>query len=93
MMRTVVAALCLTLTGCSMFSTTVPVARKFPEAPAKLMEACPESLQIPQGAKWSEVLTIVNKNYSSYHAGRARQSSWIEWYDAQKKIFDEVNNN
>ena len=90
MMKIVVAALCLTLAGCSMFSTTVPVARTFPAAPAELMEACPELLQTPQGAKLSEVLTVVNKNYSSYHACRTRQDAWIEWYSAQKKIFDEV---
>lgn len=90
MMRMAVAALCMTLTGCSMFSTTVPVERKFPDAPAELMQACPELMQTPQGAKLSEVLTVVNKNYSTYHECRARQDAWIEWYSAQKKIFDEV---
>lgn len=90
MMRLLVAALLITLSGCSMFSTTVPVARKFPDAPSELMQACPELMQTPQGSKLSEVLTIVNKNYSTYHECRARQEAWIEWYSAQKQIFDEV---
>lgn len=90
MMKTTVVAVCLTLSGCSMFSTTVPVARKFPDVPAEMQQACPELLQTPAGAKLSEVLTIVNKNYSSYHTCRARQEAWIEWYAAQKKIFEEV---
>ena len=90
MMKIIIATLCITLAGCSMFSTTVPVKQKFPDAPAELMQVCPELLQTPQGAKLSEVLTVVNKNYSAYHECRTRQEAWIEWYSAQKKIFDEV---
>ena len=37
----------VTLVGC----TTVPVARKFPEAPQTLMEKCPELKKLAEDAK------------------------------------------
>jgi hypothetical protein len=90
MMKIIVVGLCLILSGCSLFSTSVPVERHFPDVPTELKVECPDLQQTPPGAKLSEVLSVVTKNYSTYHECRARQSSWIEWYDAQKKIFEEV---
>ena len=77
----------LLLAGCS---TPVPVARKFPDVPSELMEDCQTLQQTQDNAKLSEVITIVTKNYSQYHECRARQAAWKEWYDSQKKIFEEV---
>jgi len=80
------ALLSLLLIGCS----AVPVERKFPAVPADLLKTCPALAQTPQGAKFSEVLTIVNDNYAEYHQCRAKTAAWIDWYNQQKKIFDEV---
>ena len=80
------ALLSLLLIGCS----AVPVERKFPAVPADLLKACPALAQTPQGAKFSEVLTIVNNTYAEYHQCRAKTQAWVQWYTEQKKIFDEV---
>ncbi len=82
-----ILTLMLLVTGCS---TTVPVARKFPEVPQDLKQACPTLQQTPAEAAFSDILSIVTTNYALYHECRARQDAWIEWYDAQKKVFDEV---
>jgi hypothetical protein len=74
------------LAGCS----TVPVERNFPAVPPALLTECPALAQTPQGAKFSEVLTIVNNNYAEYHQCRAKTEAWVQWYTEQKKIFDEV---
>ena len=77
----------LLLAGCS---TAVPVARHFPDVPEEIRSECPTLQQTQDNAKLSDVITIVTKNYSQYHECRAKQAAWIEWYDTQKKIFDEV---
>ena len=80
--------LALLITGCSV---TVPVKRKFPDVPPELKEKCVELNQLPEETqKLSEVLTSVTKNYSEYHLCKNKVDMWIEWYDTQKKIFDEV---
>jgi len=85
-MKAAVLLLTLFLLGCD----TVPVERTFPEVPAALLKECPALAQTPQGAKFSDVLNIVNDNYAEYHQCRAKTQSWIEWYTEQKKIFNEV---
>jgi hypothetical protein len=75
--------------GCA--TTAVPVARHFPDVPKELLEQCPSLKTVPEGTtKLSEVLTVVTDNYSTYHECRVKESSWIEWYKAQKSIFEEV---
>ena len=88
-MRTlIVLPLVLLLTGCL---TTAPVKPKFPEPVAELMKACPDLKEVPTGTtKLSEALTVITSNYAEYHLCRAKVDSWIEWYNEQKKIYDEV---
>ena len=77
----------LFLTGC----TVVPVDRKFPEAPKQLMVSCQElSLVNPNETKMSGVLTVVVENYTKYHECSIKVDSWVDWYNKQKKNFDEV---
>jgi hypothetical protein len=77
----------LFLTGCAV----VPVDRKFPEAPKQLMVPCQElSLINPDENKMSGVLTVVVENYTKYHECSIKVDSWIDWYNQQKKNFDEV---
>ena len=78
----------LLLAGCS---TTVPVARKFPEIPDSFKEPCPPLSQIKEGTtKLSEVITVVSDNYMEYHKCSDKVDMWIEWYTSQKEIFDSV---
>ena len=72
-------------------STTVPVTPSFPDAPAMLMEKCPE-LKIIQGEKVSIVdfTKTVSENYTTYYECSARNSAWQEWYTKQKKIWDDA---
>ena len=78
----------LQLAGCS---TTVPVARKFPEVPDVLMVPCPPLTQIKEGTtKLSEVIGVVTDNYFEYHKCSDKHDLWMEWYKAQKEIFDSV---
>ena len=83
----VVSLIALALVGCS---TTVPVTRKFPEAPQTLLEKCPELKQLAQDAKLSDVARTVVENYTQYQHCSNKSESWVEWYNTQKKIFEEV---
>jgi uncharacterized protein YcfL len=76
------------LVGCS---TTVPVKRNFPDVPTELMAECPNLKQVEKGTEQlSKVITVVTENYGQYHECKVKVSNWIEWYNSQKKIFDEV---
>jgi hypothetical protein len=78
----------LLLAGCS---TTVPVARKFPDVPVALKEPCKPLTQVKQDTtKLSEVITVVVDNYTEYHMCSTKVDMWIEWYSSQKEIFDSV---
>jgi hypothetical protein len=76
------------ITACS---TAVPVTQKFPEAPDMLMEKCPE-LKTIQGEKISIVdfTKTVSENYTTYYQCAAGKEAWIDWYDQQRKIWDQV---
>jgi hypothetical protein len=79
---------CLLLAGCS---TTVPVKRNFPDVPQVLKTPCPELKEVQEGTvRLSDVLSVVTDNYSQYHECKITVEAWIEWYDQQKKIFEEV---
>jgi uncharacterized protein YfeS len=87
-MKTLLALLiAVTLVGCS---TTVPVTRKFPEAPKTLIEKCPELKKLAQDAKLSDVARTVVGNYTQYQHCSNKSDAWVEWYNSQKKIFEEV---
>lgn len=80
--------LLLLLAGCS---TTVPVKRTFPNVPEELMAECPDLKSVPEGTtKLSEVLTVVTENYGQYKECQIKVDLWRDWYEKQKKIFDEV---
>jgi hypothetical protein len=72
-------------------STAVPVTQSFPDAPAILMEKCPE-LKIILGEKVSimDFTKTVSENYTTYYECSAKNNSWQEWYVKQKKIWDDA---
>ena len=75
------------LSGCL---ATAPVERHFPEVPPELVEACPDLQKTKNTNKLSDVITTISANYSQYHECRNKVDLWIEWYNQQKKIFEEV---
>ena len=74
-------------TGCS---TTVPVTAKFPEAPEKLLEKCPQLEKLENASKLSDITKTITKNYTNYHECSVKNDSWIEWYRSQKQIFENI---
>lgn len=76
------------LVGCS---TTVPVTRKFPDAPdGKFTEACPNLLKISEDSKLSDISKTITVNYTTYYECAVKVDSWNEWYKIQKNIFESV---
>lgn len=76
------------LAGCL---ETVPVRMSFPQVPEELKVACPDlQLIAPDTKKLSEVVTVVTKNYGQYQECQVKVDAWVQWYNTQKKIFEEV---
>ena len=76
------------ITACS---TAVPLTQSFPQAPAMLKEKCPE-LKTILGEKVTiiEFTKTVSENYTTYYQCAGRTDAWIDWYDQQKKIWEEM---
>lgn len=76
------------LTACQ---ATVPVKRTFPAAVEELKVNCPDLKEVPEGTtELSKTLDIVVQNYSQYKECQLKVDQWIDWYDKQQKIFNEV---
>lgn len=68
--------------------TTVPVEpRKFPDAPAVLMQKC-EKLKTLDGNSVSvvDMVRVVVENYTLYHECSLKVDGWVEWHKKQSKI-------
>ncbi len=76
------------LAGCSI--TAVPVAPKFPEAPATLLEKCADLKEATEGMSLTEFTKTVVENYVLYHECKVKVEGWNEWYTKQKAIFEEA---
>jgi hypothetical protein len=76
------------ITGCS---TAVPVTQNFPDVPTVLLEKCPE-LKTIAGERVTiiEFTRTVSENYTTYHQCAGRTDAWIDWYDQQKKIWEQL---
>jgi hypothetical protein len=78
----------LFLLGCDQ---DVPVKPIWPSIPEELKTACPDLKQIdPATAKLSQVVDVVVDNYSQYHECQDKADFWMEWYQKQKKIYEDV---
>jgi hypothetical protein len=72
-------------------STTVPVARRFPEAPEVLMQPVPDLRAIPPDtSELSVLIDNANENYTSYRILKEKYQAWQQWYREQKDNFDSV---
>jgi hypothetical protein len=86
-MKYYIIALLLCLTGC----TAVPVERKFPEVPAMLLEKCPQLKTIDtETTVFSTLTKTVVQNYTTYYECAVKHDALVDWYQIQKKIFEEV---
>ena len=74
------------LSGC----TSVPVMPKFPDVPKDMLVTCPDLKLAPDTTKLSEVLPVIVDNYGQYYTCKDTVDSWIDWYNTQKKIFDNI---
>lgn len=87
----VIIAVCLfmmfVLAGCS---TTVPVAQKFPEVPQRLLVKCPQLEKLKDEAQLSDVAKTVTINYSTYYECAVKHDAFVEWYNIQKTIFENL---
>jgi hypothetical protein len=80
--------LLLFLTGCAV----VPVKQKFPEVPTKLIAVCPDLNPAKEDTvDITELLKVIVGNYQLYYECQNKNSGWIEWYNNQKKIFEQAN--
>ena len=87
-MRILILSALLLLTAC----TSVPVERKFPGIPEGLKQPCPDLQTVAQdNTKLSELMIVVTSNYKEYHTCQIKVESWLEWYNTQKKIFEDAN--
>jgi hypothetical protein len=88
MNKLLVLTAALLLSGCP---TTVPVRMHFPQIPEPLIADCPvlEPLAEEQN-RLSDLLENANKNYGKHYECAAKHQAWQEWYNTQKKIFEEV---
>jgi len=86
-MRLLLILTFIILSGCS---TTVPVTVKFPPIPEELNIQCPPLNKIPTDAKLSDISKTVTQNYKQYKDCSANNSGLIEWFNKQKKIFEEL---
>lgn len=73
-------------------STVVPVKQTFPNLPEELSQTC-KPLQTIEGTTTtlSNLMEVVAKNYATRHECAAQLEAVLEWYNKQKKIFEEVN--
>lgn len=77
----------LLLTACS----NVPVVPKFPDPPGKnAMQTCPDLQKLNEGPVLSDVSKTVAANYGEYYACAVKSDLWIEWYQIQKKIYEDL---
>lgn len=82
----------LLLSACS---TTVPVARKFPELPPVLREECKDLIKLEKADKNTpfSIIDLLGTNVENYKRGiecKIKHSAAVEWHDNQKEIFNKV---
>jgi hypothetical protein len=85
-MKYILLVLPLLLSGCF---TTVPVKQKFPNAPAILLERCPQLMELPEDQNnIKNFMGIVIQNYGTYYQCAEKVQGWQEWYKENQKIMN-----
>lgn len=87
-MKKIILISLVALTGC----VGVPIERNFPGIPEGLKQPCADLQTVPaDNTKLSEMMIVVTSNYKEYHTCQIKVESWLEWYNTQKKIFEDAN--
>jgi len=87
-MRNLFLASLVFLTGCA---TSVPVTMSFPQVPDALSKPCDLLLPLDTTKKdLTDLLENTTDNYAKAKECHAKSKAWLEWYETQKKIFEEV---
>lgn len=87
-MRNLLLASLVLLAGCA---TSVPVTMSFPQLPEALDKPCERLQPLATDKKeLSDLLENTNDNYARAKECNAKANAWKEWYETQKKIFEEV---
>lgn len=91
-MKFLILIVAVFVSGCALFKEPVPVVMTFPDALPELMKKC-EELKTIEGDKVAitEFLKIVVQNYTLHYQCANKVDGWQDWYNTQKKIFDEVS--
>ena len=85
-MKSILILSVLLLAGC----VATPVKREFPAIPPSFSKPCGDLLIVPKTTKLSDVLTVVTENYSLYRQCQIKNELWLDWYNQQRKIFEDV---
>jgi hypothetical protein len=87
-MRKLLLISALLLTGCA---TAIPVKMGFPQLPEALSKPCDRLLPLdPAKKQLTDLLENTVDNYAKAKECYAKNQAWQEWYDTQRKIFEEV---
>ena len=89
-MKIIVLVFAALLAGCA---APTPVKRNFPDAVPALQEKCPGLSTVEStsdAVSITDLLKTVVKNYGSYYECANKVDGWNDWYDTQRKIFENV---
>jgi hypothetical protein len=87
-MRNLLLVSLLLLAGCA---TSVPVTMSFPQVPEALTKSCDRLEPLAADKReLSDLLENTNDNYAKAKECNAKANAWKEWYETQKKIFEEI---
>jgi hypothetical protein len=91
MRNALLLSMVLMLSGCSAFKQPVPIQPTFPNAVPDLMKKC-EELKTVTGEKVliTDLLKTVVENYTMYYECSNKVEGWQEWYNEQKRIYENV---
>ena len=85
----IIIVLLLMLAMCGGCATVVPVTARFPAPPGETyQQACPDLQKLKDQPQLSDVSRTININYSTYYECAVKLDTWIQWYSAQKLIFE-----
>ena len=75
-----------------MFKQPVPIVPKFPEAVPELMKKCEElrKVDVTDKVAITDLLKIVVLNYTLYYECSTKVDGWQDWYNEQKKIYENI---
>jgi hypothetical protein len=84
-------AICAGLAACS--STSVAVKRNFPDAVPQLLQSCPplQLVNTSDNVPITELITVIIENYALYYECAVKNDAWKQWYEQQRKLFQDVN--